>query len=301
MINSKHYTTTQNVLLEIAGVITMIPLAPFLNRYIPPIMIGEWNFDLAVSIIVAFLLIRLLLRLFKPLIIPALVLLLGFFLFNLFTKGYTFNDVFHDYRSVVLNNWGTKDTKQQDFLNINPEFFLSYHDKTVRGIKAKVNYEDSLVRNYSVRHSLEFFDEYFNKYGPVVRHLSLFKYINKNFKYVADNKRDEYFASPRETILNGLGGDCDDHSILMLSALQSIGARCRIVLVEGHAYPELYCGNKKEFEVIQQAVIHMFSDIKIKEFYYHENQGDYWLNLDYTAHRPGGPYMNDQVYALIEL
>lgn len=300
MITSKHYTTTQNVLLEIAGILTIIPVAPFLNRYVPPIVIGEWHVDLIVSILVAFLLVRLLLRLFKPLIIPVFILLTLLFLINLFNDRYSFSDVFKDYRSVVVNNWGTKDTKQQDFLNINPSFFLSYHDKTVRGIRLKVNPEDSVVRNYSVRHSLDSYNEYFNKYGPLVRQLALFRYINKNFRYVSDNRRDEYFASPRETILNGLGGDCDDHSILMASCLQSIGARCRIVLIEGHAYPELYCGDKKEFEVIQQAIIHLFNNQKITEFYFHENKGEHWLNLDYTAHHPGGRYLNDKVYALIE-
>ncbi|MEJ7739793.1 MAG: transglutaminase-like domain-containing protein [Chitinophagaceae bacterium] len=301
MINSKHYTATENVLLEIAGFLTIIPLAPFINRYIPPILIGEWNLDLAVSIIVAFLVTRLILRLFKPLIIPALVLVLGFFGYNFFNNGYTFNNIFQDYQSVVLNNWGTKDTKQPDLLNIDPGFFQNYRDKTVRGIRSRINSKDSLVRNYSVRHSTEYFQDYFNKYGPVVRHLSLFRHINKNFNYVLDNRRDEYFASPRETILNGLGGDCDDHSILMVSCLQSIGARCRIVLVEGHAYPELYCGDKKEFELMQQAISHLFTEVDIKEFHYHENEGNYWLNLDYTARHPGGPYMNDKVYALIDL
>ena len=301
MINAKHYTTTQNILLELAGILTIIPLAPFLNRYIPPVMIGEWNLDLPLTIVGAFILVRLLLKLFKPLIIPVLLLMIGLFMYNLFSNRYSFIDVIHDYRSVVLNNWGTKDSKQQDFLNENPVFFMSYYDKTVRGIRSKVNYKDSVVRNFSVKNSIENFDEYFNKYGPVVRHLSLFKQINKNFKYVSDSRRDEYFAGPHETIKNGLGGDCDDHSILMMSCLQAIGARCRIVLIEGHAYPELYCGDKKEFELIQQAIIHCFKDSKIKEFHYHEHNGQFWLNLDYTARRPGGAYLNDKVYALIEL
>jgi hypothetical protein len=301
MINSKHYTATQNALLEVAGILTIIPLAPFINRYIPPIIVGEWNLDMIISITIAVLFIRLLLKIFKPLTIPVLAVLVSYFVFNLFTHGYSFTDVVHDYKSVVLNNWGTKDTKQSDLLNVNPVFFGSYRDKTVRAIRSKVNYQDSLVRNYSVKHSLDYFNEYFNKYGTLTRHLSLFKYLNNNFKYVSDSQRDEYFATPRETILNGLGGDCDDHSILMASCLESIGARCRIVLIEGHAYPEIYCGGKKDFEVMQQAVVHLFKDQPIKEFYYHENQGEYWVNLDYTARHPGGPYMNDKVYALIEL
>src|SRR5690349_1499623 len=100
MINSKHYTTTQNILLEIAGILIIIPLAPFLNRFIPPIMIGEWNLDLVASILVAFVIVRLLLNVFKPLIIPALVLWLGFIVYNFFNNGYTFEDIIQDYRGV---------------------------------------------------------------------------------------------------------------------------------------------------------------------------------------------------------
>jgi hypothetical protein len=300
-LKSKHYTTTQNILLEIAGLITLIPLAPFINRYIPPILLRNFNFDLIVSIILAFVFVRLILILFKPLIIPALIIVLGVFVVNVFRDAYSFRDVFHDYNSMVINNWGTKDTKQPDLLNINPGFFESYKDKTARGIRAKIDYKDSLVRNYSVKHSLDNFNEFYNKYGTTVRHLSLFKHINSNFRYVSDAQRDEYFASSKETILNGLGGDCDDHSILMATALKSIGARTRIVLIEGHAYPELYCGDRKSFQTMQQAIIHLFKNQTIKEFHFHENKGEYWINLDYTARHPGGPYMNNQVYATIEL
>lgn len=294
------YRSIKNSLLEIAGILTFIPLAPFINRFIPPLYLGNWSIDLLLSMVLSFIVIRLILWLFKPLILSALLLVTGVAVYNLFTGGYSFPDVVNDYKSVVVNNWGTKDTKQLDMLTLNPALFSNYRNKTARGIRNKINPQDSLVRNFSVTHSLEYFDEYFNKYGTKVRFLSLFKYINNNFRYVSDSKRDEYFASPMETIANGLGGDCDDHSILMMSCLESIGARCRIVLVKGHAYPELYCGTRKEFEEMQQTIIHCFRDLNIKEFHYHENEGEYWINLDYTARRPGGPYMNDQVYALIE-
>ena len=300
MIQSKHYSITRRILLEIAGILTVIPLAPFINRYVPPLVVGEWNLDLVVSILIAFVLVRLLLTMFKPLIIPCLVVIVGLFTYNLFTNDYNFKDVYYDYRSVVLSNWGTKDVKQPDLINLDPGFFFTYYDKTVRNIRKKINSTDSTVRNFSVHHSLDNYDEYFNKYGPITRQLSLFKHINSNFKYVSDKARDEYFASPQETIANGLGGDCDDHSILMVSCLESIGARCRIVLIEGHAYPELFCGDKKEFELVQEAIIRIFKEYKIKEFHFHENNGFYWLNLDYTARYPGGPYVNNKVYALIE-
>jgi transglutaminase-like putative cysteine protease len=75
---------------------------------------------------------------------------------------------------------------------------------------------------------VENFKEYSNKFDMRTRYLSLFKYINANFNYVPDSQRDEYFATAKETINNGMGGDCDDHSILMASAMASIGAKCRL-------------------------------------------------------------------------
>jgi hypothetical protein len=35
------------------GVLTILPLAPLINRFIPPVMIGTWNMDLVLSIILA--------------------------------------------------------------------------------------------------------------------------------------------------------------------------------------------------------------------------------------------------------
>jgi len=300
-IDESRYSGLQQFLLNLLSLLTVLPLAPYLNRYLPQIVAGGWHLDMMVAIILSFLFTRLLLWIFKPLIIPAFLLVCGVLVFNYFTDSYTFANVLNDYKGVVQGNWGAKDSKQLDILSLYPRRVETYRDKTVRGIKSRVDFQDSVVRNFSVRHSLEDFDEYFPKYGKVVRFLSLFRYINTHFKYVQDTRRDEYFATARETILNGLGGDCDDHSILMAACMQSIGAQCRIVLIQGHAYPELYCGSKEDFEAMKQAIITLFPRPAVKEIYYHEMKGSYWINLDYTARHPGGPYMNDKVYALIEL
>ncbi len=60
-------------------------------------------------------------------------------------------------------------------------------------------------------------------------------------------------------------------------------------------------GNEKEFGILQQAIVQFFHDKKIERIYYHEHNGEYWINLDYTANYPGGPYMNDKVKLLIDL
>ncbi len=296
-IFNKH---TEDFIIRVIALLMLIPLAPFINRFIPPIIIEQWNIDLVVAFVTSGLLIRLLMWIFKPLVLPAFILLIAFLTYGSFSHNYSFENVYKDYKTTVMVNWITKNEKQLDVLNIDPDSFNSYTNKTTRGIKNKLNNTDSIVRNFAVQYSLTYFDEYYIKYGQIVRQLSLFRYINENFKYVLDDRRDEYFATPQETILNGLGGDCDDHSILMASAMRCIGARSRIILVKGHAYPELFVGDKTAFEHFKQAVVQLFQAYNIKSIYYHEHDNQYWINLDYTARYPGGPYMGKEVYAMIE-
>lgn len=290
----------RKLLLAAIGILTVLPLAPLINRYIPPIMVGTWNIDLFLSVAVAALLTWLVLRLFRFLLVPALITLVVVMLYSQLMHGYGFGNMINDYKSMVENNWGTNGQKEKDLV-VAPSFFDGPLTKTTKALQSKVEYKDSVVRNFAVKHSLDYFDQYHTKYGPMVRILSLFKYINLNFKYVSDSERDEYFANPRETILNGLGGDCDDHTLLMVSALKAIGGHCRMVLTEGHLYPELLAGDKKSFERMQQAIIHLFGDEAIDNMYYHEQNGQYWINLDYTAKYPGGPYLSETAYAIIEL
>jgi hypothetical protein len=299
--NKKYHNTTKEVLAQVAGVLLILPLAPIICRFIPPIIIGDWNIDLILAFILAILFVRFILWLVKPLLFTALALMFAFLIYNQMRGKYSFQNVANDYKTMVKQNWQVREQKESDQLSINPHLFENIGERTARLVREKVQYKDSVVRNFSVEHSLQYFDAYYYKYRETARYLSLFKYINHHFKYVPDSQRDEYYATPRETILNGLGGDCDDHSILMASCLMSIGARCRLVIVEGHMYPEMYVGNKKDFDVLQQAIVQLFPDEHIEQIFYHENDGQYWINLDYTASYPGGPYMNDKVKLVISL
>lgn len=294
------YRAVRKLVLIIIGILTIIPLAPLINRYIPPLMVGSWNLDLAFSVLLAAVSTYLILRLFHFLMIPALLLCAGVLFYNQFTDGYGFKRMINDYRSMVVDNWGKKEQKEIDLV-LTPSFFDGPLTKTVKALQSKVDHKDSVVRNFAVTHSLEYFDEYHIKFGPLVRVLSLFKHINSTFKYVSDSERDEYFASAKETIQNGMGGDCDDHTILMASSLKAIGAHCRMVLTEGHLYPELLVGDEKAFELMQSAIILLFGKEAIGNIYYHEQNGNYWINLDYSARYPGGPYVSEKAYALIDL
>lgn len=174
------------------------------------------------------------------------------------------------------------------------------HISLQQRIQQKVNYKDSVVRDFAVRNSLLYFDDYYPKYRQICRQFSLFKYIRENFKYVADPSDFDYFAPPQESI-KLMAGDCDDYSIMMASVLKSIGAQVRIIWAPNHVYPELHCGNKSGFEKYVNAIYIFFEqEIGNKQIYYRiDKNNDYWINLDYTDFYPGSVYYSDEVLSII--
>ncbi len=286
--------------LHLLGLLTIVPLAPMVNRVIPPIIIGSFNADLLLAITISFLFVRFVLWIFSPLIIPSFLMVGVIFLFNMFTNTYTVSGIVTDYKNLVVNNWNNRTKKEKDLFLVKPSLFDSEVDKAVKGMKTKINQRDSMVRKFAVSNAVKYFNDSYRDYGNVVRILSLFKHINQDFKYVADPLRDEYYASPLETIDAGLAGDCDDHTILMIAAMKSIGAKTRMVLSVDHVYPELYCGNKESFLKFQSAILELFPQENLTGLYYREENGEYWMNLDYSAKHPGGPYVNNKAYAVVE-
>jgi transglutaminase-like putative cysteine protease len=286
--------------LNLLGLLTIVPLAPMVNRVIPPILIGSFNADLLIAVTISFLFVRFVLWIFKPLIIPSFLMVGVIFLINMFTNTYTVSGIVTDYKNLVVNNWNKRSKKEKDLFLVKPSLFDSEVDKAVKGMTAKINQRDSLVRKFAVSNAVKYYTDSYRQYGNVVRILSLFRYINHNFKYVSDPLRDEYYASPMETIDAGLAGDCDDHTILMIAAMKSIGAKTRMVLSVDHVYPELYCGNKASFLKFQSAILQLYSQENLTGLYYREENGEYWLNLDYSARYPGGPYANNKAYSVVE-
>jgi len=71
-IDESKYTAFQQFLLNLLSLLTILPLAPYLNRYIPPLVVEGWHLDMLVAVLVSFFITRVLLWVFKPLIIPAL-------------------------------------------------------------------------------------------------------------------------------------------------------------------------------------------------------------------------------------
>ena len=89
---------------------------------------------------------------------------------------------------------------------------------------------------------------------------ALFYFVQKNFNYVNDPLKFEYFKTPQESF-NARNGDCDDSSILVSSLLNSVGFQTRFVFVPQHVY-------------VQVKIPEAVSSYKTK---------DGWINLDATC------------------
>lgn len=104
-----------NFLVYLIGVLTIIPLAPFICRFIPPLIIGDFNFDFILSILIAILVVRLFIWLLKPMILPLFLLTVVFFFYEQGKGEYTINDSIKSYKFLVQQNFGIKEKKRRTY------------------------------------------------------------------------------------------------------------------------------------------------------------------------------------------
>ncbi len=138
----------------------------------------------------------------------------------------------------------------------------------------------------------------------------LWSEVRKKWTYVNDPRGSEYFARSSETIANGYAGDCDDFAIALVSMLEAIGGRARLVMMNGpqggHAYAEV-CIESDGAEVRTELVRFYRSRSVRRRFdlprtYRVPNPANHradascptWLNLDWNAGMPGGVYEVEQ-------
>ncbi len=175
-------------------------------------------------------------------------------------------------------------------------------DQAAFTIKEAVTPLHPKVRAFALRMAGLFPGEY--NFGQVC---AIWYYLKNNWRYVSDPRGFDYFAPAFESIESGLSGDCDDFAILMASSIEAIGGSARVVLSyaqeKAHAYCEVYVsddGRRIETLVEELAVIDAYRDIlgdypaKLKsgiyKIHFHRDAQGYWLNLDYSADYPGGPF-----------
>ena len=222
-----------------------------------------------------------------------------FFTYGSLFGGYGFHSVYEDYRFMLYAMMD--DPNPQDII-INR--LLPFPNKSQ--ILKAVEYDHPEVRNFAVAATNKYFKNVkgYSKHRVLIQSFAIFKEINSNWYYVSDPKGREYIATSRESV-RLMSGDCDDHSILMSAAVKAIGATPRLIHTKGHIYPEILIGrNKADLEEINYLIKEVLfpQETKGKELHYHvDERGQIWLNLDYTAKYPGGPFMHEEILGALTL
>lgn len=305
----------RKVIFWIATFLITVPILPFVYKLIPDLNWNGWDrvveFVLLLGVVGAVLSIRWWLDI-VVFVVMITILTMG----TIKGNGYGFMQLFQDYGVFMYErnhkNNVVKYQKPKTVKIPQKEIIKDPNGGLVNRLRLAADYTNPVVRNFAVQQTTE---EPFATFGErqyseemmkIVHAFAVFKNINNNWKYVHDPKGFEYNSKASETIQNRSNGkftgDCDDHAILMAACVQAVGAKSRIVLSLGHAYPELYLGSRNNAQTAFFLITKLFPEARDAEFKHHQDgNGDYWLNLDYTAPYPGGKFLQDSIVTIINL
>ena len=241
---------------------------------------------------------QLLLRALRRVTLISVILYLIMLIYGTLSGKYGFRSIIEDYRSMIYTM--NDNPYPQDIIITK---LLPFPNKSK--IIDAVEYQNPKIRNFAIiAINKNFMDiKGYHDYSTIVQAFAVFKEINSRWNYVSDPKGHDYIAKATESV-QYLSGDCDDHSIFMAACIKSIGGTMRLIHTKGHIYPELLIGSKIDLERINYAIKKdLFpTESRHKPINYHiDERGKIWLNLDYTAKYPGGPFMNEEILGALTL
>ena len=242
--------------------------------------------------------IQIILRAMRRVTLISVILYLILLFFGTLSGKYSFQNVFENYRSMIYTM--NDNPYPQDIII---DKLLPFPNKS-KMIDA-IEYQNPKIRNFAIMAINKHFKNVrgYYDYFTIIQAFAVFKEINSRWDYVSDPKGYDYIANATES-LQYLSGDCDDHSVFMAACIKSIGGTIRLIHTKGHIYPELLIGTKKDLEHINYAIKKdLFPlETKNKTLNYHiDERGKIWLNLDYTAKYPGGPFMDEEILGALTL
>jgi len=286
-----------NVIIFALNILIAIPVFIIIHQnLIDP----NWYFQLDRILLFLFILavIQLVLRLMRTIIIVCIGLYMIALVFGSISGKYGFKSVFEDYRYMV---YAMNDSPNPQDMIISK--LLPFPNKTK--IINAVEFENPRVRDFAVMATTKDFKDVrgYSNYRTIIQCFAVFKEINSRWNYVSDPKGKDYIAKATES-LRYLSGDCDDHSILMAACIKSIGGIPRLIHTGGHIYPEILIGNKNDLETVNYLIkkVLFVKESKGNKIHYHiDERGQIWLNLDYTATYPGGPFMSEEILGALTL
>jgi hypothetical protein len=286
-----------DVIIFVLNVLIAIPL--FIIAHQNVIEPG-WPFytDRILIAILILVIIQLILRLIRTVLIIGIGVYLIVLLYGTVFGGYGFLSVFQDY-GYMIYSMSNNPNPQDLFVSK----LLPFPNKT-KTLQA-VEFDDPKVRNFALYATTKHFKDVVGQkeHRKMIQCFAVFKEIRNRWNYVNDPKGQEYIARATESLIH-FSGDCDDHAILMAACIKTIGGIPRLIHTGGHIYPEMLIGKKSDLEAANFLIkeVLFIEESRGKEIHYHiDERGQIWLNLDYTARYPGGPFMSEEILGALTL
>ncbi|MBG6061938.1 hypothetical protein IWX83_001732 [Flavobacterium sp. CG_9.1] len=256
------------------------------------------NIDRVVLFIVMVVVIQIILRFLRTIIIFCIILYVLVLFYGSTIGNYGFNSVFEDYNSILYTM--SDNPYPQDIIIAK---LLPFPNKSK--IINAIEYQNPKVRNFAIMATSKHFKDVkgYSDYRTIIQCFAVFKEINSRWNYVSDPKARDYIATATESLLY-FSGDCDDHSILMAATIKSIGGTPRLIHTTGHIYPEILIGSLTDLEKVNfliKNVLFTAESSNKKLFYHVDERGQIWMNLDYTATYPGGPFLSEEILGALTL
>lgn len=290
-------TSVSYILVGFLSLFIAFPIFIFIHKELP-----DYNWPIHSDRILIFVLViifvLLLLSLFRPVLNFIFTGTIIILIYGSVTKTYGFKNLVTDYKAMF---YAVRFEPEEENLMILDDSRFYYKDE----IRAATDSENPEVRGFAIRAANTNFkkQQYLNaRYHNLIQCFAVFKKINRNWNYVSDPVGKEYFAKASESI-KYLGGDCDDHAILMVAAIKSIGGTARFISTTGHLYPEIMIGDKNDLEQLNYLIKKELFPIESngQSLHYHtDDDGKIWLNLDYTAAYPGGRFFAEPILGILK-
>lgn len=286
-----------DVIIFILNILIAIPLFIIVHQNLIEF---NWvfNLDRILLFLIIIIAIQLILRLLRTIIIICIFLYVLVLFYGSASGNYGFNSIYEDYDSMLYTM--SDNPFPQDIIIAK---LLPFPNKSK--ILAAIEYQNPKVRNFAIMATTKHFKDIkgYADYRTLIQCFAVFKEINKRWNYVSDPSDRDYIATASES-LDYFSGDCDDHSILMAAAVRAIGGTPRLIHTKGHIYPEILIGSVNDLESVNFLIKNVLfeKDSYKKQLHYHiDERGQVWLNLDYTAKYPGGPFMSEEILGALTL
>jgi hypothetical protein len=265
---------------------------------------------------------------FKRMSLLLILIFVAYLSIGEFTESYGFKNLLFDIKTM-FNHFNSKAERVKINLQSEPgqggiiwqdtsqgpvKFFDAARkiqaERSLRVFKRQIleqcDYTDEIVRGFAthaIRNNFANEQKQFWKYRQLIQFFAIFKEIKTQWIYVNDPRGFEIFAKASVSA-DLLSGDCDDYSILMVSSLKVIGARARMIYTKNHIYPEVFIGKVRKLETVRTLIAaYLFpKEYNNESIHYHiDDNGDVWINMDYTRPFPGGEFLSNEIVQIIEL